>query len=170
MQPFVINRRTEFKYVRLIDHNEEFHDKVFIGDAKEVAKQIGLDLVCFSLNETGKHPLCKIIDYGKWKYHEDKKKKKNQSHTCVLKEVRFSPVISDHDIEHKMKQVYEFLQEGDEVLLTMRFKGIQKRNFKQGSDRMDEIIEESKEVGEVVSKKQSGNQIIVRLKKASIKK
>ncbi|GAG36116.1 unnamed protein product, partial [marine sediment metagenome] len=141
MQPFVINRRTEFRNIRLIDENKGFYDSIFIVKAKDMAKNAGLDLVCFNKPERNKLALCKIIDYGKWKYSQKKDLKKQQQLTRhSVKEVRFSPVIGQHDIEHKLKQVKEFICEGDEVLLTMRFKGIHRRHQDLGLEKMDDIV------------------------------
>jgi len=165
MQPFVINRRTDFKYIRLIDSTEKFHNSIFVGEARDMARDVKLDLVCFNRPEGRKLALCKIIDWGKWKYNHDKAKKKEQSvHKHTVKEVRFSPVIGDHDIGHKIKQINSFLKEGDEVLVTMRFKGIQKRNYSLGEERMNQIVGLCEEYGEVVNRKKTGNQIVVRLK------
>lgn len=165
MQPFIIDRRTEFKYIRLIDENQNFHDKVFVGDARAKADEIGLSLVCFNYPDKNNLALCKIIDYGKWKYQQEKSHKKEQSvHKTVVKEIRFSPVISDNDVEHKINQVREFLREGDEVILSMRFKGIHKRLMTIGSEKMNEIVKMCNEYGEEVSRKSAGFQIMVRLK------
>jgi translation initiation factor IF-3 len=165
MQPFIINWKTDFKYTRMVDSDNNYHDKIFVGTARDMAREAGMDLVCFSKPESGNLALCKIIDYGKWKYKNDKaKKKESNRNKKVVKELRFSPVISDHDIGHKLKQVSEFLAEGDEVILTMMFKGIQKRNFSLGEERMDEIIKMCSEFGEQTHKKKTNNQIMVRLK------
>jgi len=170
MQPFVIKRRTDFKDVRLVDSNGKFHESIFVGKARDMARDVNLDLVCFDLPNGKDLALCKIIDYGKWKYQNDKAKKKdNNHHKPTVKEIRFSPVISDHDIKHKLKQVDDFLDEGDEVLLTMRFRGIQRRNFALGEERMNEIVGMCKEHGEEVHRKKSHNQIVVRLRKNTVK-
>lgn len=165
MQPFVIDKKTDFKYIRLVDEQENFHDKIFVGDARTRATMMGLSLVCFALPEKDKLALCKIIDYGKWKYHNDKIKKKEQSHKkTTVKELRFSPVISDHDIEHKLKQVKEFLDDGDEVIFSMKFKGIQRRQFALGEERMNEIVGMCRQFGEEVNRKKVDNTIAVRLR------
>ena len=166
MQPYPITRRTDYKYVRLIDANEKYHNSVFIGDARTEAREYGLDLVCFSNPQGRDLALCKIIDYGKWKYQQDKSKKKESvQNRHVVKEVRFSPVIDEHDISYKIKQVEEFLEEGDEVILSMRFKGVQKRNFEIGEKLMLHIIGLCKDKSEVLSNKRTGNTITVKIKK-----
>ena len=165
MQPFVIDRKIDFKDVRLVDASGNFHKSIFVGTARDMAKYVNLDLVCFNNPEKEQLALCKIIDYGKWKYHNDKILKKEKLQKISSKEVHFSPVIDDHDAEHKVKRIKEFLQEGHEVILIMRFKGIQKRHFSIGSDRMNEIVAMCSEYGEVVNDKKMDNQIIVHFKK-----
>lgn len=165
MNPFVITRRVDFKFTRLIDSQNCFHDKIYIGEAKTMARNDGLDLVCFNLPKGNKPALCKIIDYGKWKYSNDKKKKKDQKvNKHVVKEIRFSPVISDHDVEHKIKQIKEFLEDGSEVMIAMRFKGIQKRLFQEGENIINSIINSLKNLGEENFRKKSNHMILVRLR------
>lgn len=167
MEPFAIKtKRVNFNYTKLVDQNNVFHDSVSIGEAKRMANESGLDLVCFNYPKNNDLALCKIIDYGKWRYHDEKKKKKSHNiNKNVVKEIRFSPVIGEHDVEHKLKQVDKFLDEGDEVILSMRFKGIQKRLYNEGVKLMESIIERCKEHGEEVSRKKTDNNITVRLKK-----
>ena len=171
MQPYIVSKKDRFSNIRLIDASEKYHQSIFVRDAEDMAYKSGLNLVCFSLPNKDSLPLCKIIDYGKWKYSNEKvlKKEKLQNKHCV-KEIRFSPVISENDISHKVKQISEFLNEGDEVILTMRFKGVQKRNFKIGEDKMNDIITLCKEYGEEDSRKRTDNQIAVRFKKHKTKK
>jgi translation initiation factor IF-3 len=167
MSPFVIKKRVEFNFVKLMDANGQFHDKVYIADAKDMAKNSNLDLVCFNEPSGKDLAFCKIIDFGKFKYNEMKSKKKAESHSkhMELKEIRFSPSISEHDTEHKLKQVFEFIEEGHEVLLRMTFKGIHRRHMDIGEDVMKGITESCLKVAEVVNEKKIGNQICVRLKK-----
>jgi translation initiation factor IF-3 len=171
MQPFIINKRTNFSIVKLIDHNETFHDKIYILDAIKKATDVGLDLVCFQLPSNDQLALCKIINYGKWKYHDDKSKKKSNSKvTPEVKEIRFTPVIGDNDVDHKLKQVFEFLEGGHEVVMVMQFKGIYRRHFDIGEERMQFILDKCKGIGEVSNYKKMNNQIIVRIKKQKTKK
>lgn len=165
--PFIVQYNT-FKYTKhtkLVDHLGNFHDKFEINEAQKIARENSLDLVCF--NKPGKNDelgFCKIIDFGKWKYSEEKKKKKNNVHKNVKKEIRFSPLITDHDIEHKMKQVKEFLEDGDEVTLSMRLKGRQKAYYKEAEQRLNEIVATCEEAEEV-NRNKSSNMINVRIKK-----
>ena len=87
-----------------------FHQKGLWEDAVEKSKIQGLDVVCFKDQTEKELAFCKMIDYGKWKYSEDKKKKKqNKEHKKTTKEIRISLGISDHDLEHKVKQAKDFL-------------------------------------------------------------
>ena len=94
-----------------------------VNDGIKKAKDLGLDLVEISPNT--KPPICKILDLGKYRYRQQKKEsqiKKKQKIT-VTKEVRFRPGIDDHDYQIKMKHIQKFLQKGDKVKVTLRWKG-----------------------------------------------
>ena len=162
-EPFVI-KYVKFDYTRLVDHKEKFHERIHIAGAKKLAQEANLDLVCFSEPDKDSLALCKIIDFGKWKYTNDKNKRKEEKqHKKVTKEIRFTPVISDHDIEHKIKQVNEFLSMGDDVILSMRLKGRQKQHFNEAEGRMNQIVEMCNEHGKEVSRKKSSGMIVVRI-------
>lgn len=163
MQPFIVNK-VVFPETKLIDENGQFNQSVPVYVAINKAKEVGLDLVCFNKPDKGETALCKIIDFGKWKYHQEKilkqEKKKSKIET---KEVRFTPVIGEHDIEHKVKQIIEFLDDGDYVVLTMKFKGIHHRLKDEGKRIVNEVIDKCKEKGKELSRKQDNNNITVRL-------
>jgi translation initiation factor IF-3 len=94
-----------------------------IRDARRVAEERNLDLVNVAPN--AKPPVCRIMDYGKFKYEQSKKEKearKNQK-VILLKEVRMTPNIEDHDFQVKLKNVLKFLKEGDKVKVSVRFRG-----------------------------------------------
>lgn len=169
MQPFIINY-ADFKETNLIDENGQFHSLIYILVAKNKAKEANLDLVCFS-KPNGKTPaLCKIIDYGKWKYQQEKLEKKEKLNSKKeTKEIRFTPVIGEHDIEHKTKQIIEFLQDGDDVLITMRFKGIHHRLKEEGKRIISVILEKCKEYGKESHRKQDNDNICVRIIKQTEK-
>lgn len=165
MQPFIVNY-VDFKETNLIDANGQFNSLVHISIAKSKAKEAYLDLVCFN-KPNGKTPaLCKIIDYGKWKYQQDKIDKKEKLNSKKeTKEIRFTPVISENDIEHKVRQIIEFLKEGDDVIVTMRFKGIHHRLKDEGKRIIGIILEKCKDYGKELHRKQDNNNICVRLVK-----
>jgi translation initiation factor IF-3 len=167
MEPYVINYNayTRFVEIRLIDARNNFHDAIHIKKAKDMAKFSNLQLVCFSEPDKTQLALCKIIDYGKWKYQNGKSEKKKEQNTVATKEIQFTPVISDHDLEHKVKKVIEFLKKGDEVLVEMKFRGIHHRLVADGEKVINKIAEMCKESGKEVHRKKTNDNIIMRLVK-----
>lgn len=94
-----------------------------VRDARRVAEEKGLDLV--NVAPTAKPPVCRIMDYGKFKYEQSKKEKEARKNQKVieLKEVRMTPNIEEHDFQVKLKNVQKFLSEGDKVKVSLRFRG-----------------------------------------------
>ena len=166
-EPFIV-KYVDFHATRLIDSNNNFYQEINIGKAKQMAKDAGLDLVCFkspSKGDSSELAFCKIIDYGKWRYSEEKRKKKSQTHKKQTKEIRFSPSISDHDIEHKLKQVEEFLTKGDDVIFSMRLKGRQRFYFDEAEEKMNGIIKMCENYGKELNRRKTKNMINVRMGK-----
>lgn len=162
-EPFVV-KYADFTTTKLVDASNNYHASIGIGEAKRMAQDAGLDLVCFNKPTRNDLALCKIVDYGKWKYSNEKKKKRqDKAHKMVTKEIRLSPVIGDHDVEHKIKHVQEFIEEGNDVLFSMRLKGRQRIHFKDAEDRMSEIVAMCSEYAKEVSRKKSSNKIDVRI-------
>ena len=92
-----------------------------VEQALALANEAGLDLVEVSPNE--EPPVCRIMDYGKWKYSRNRKPTKTKTHVSILKEIRLRPKTGKHDQEVKIKRAREFLTKGDKVLFSMRFRG-----------------------------------------------
>lgn len=94
-----------------------------VRDARRVAEEKGLDLV--NVAPTAKPPVCRVMDYGKFKYEQSKKEKEARKNQKVieLKEVRMTPNIEEHDFQVKLKNVQKFLSEGDKVKVSLRFRG-----------------------------------------------
>jgi translation initiation factor IF-3 len=112
---------------------------MFTRDALALAQQRGLDLVEVAPNENP--PVCKLMDYGKFRYEQTKKdrdSRKSQKQT-VLKEVRFSPKIDDHDVDYRTKMVRRFLDEGNKVKLTVKFKGRELAHTNLGRDLLEQV-------------------------------
>jgi len=112
---------------------------MFTRDALALAQQQGLDLVEVAPNENP--PVVKLMDYGKFRYEQTKKdrdSRKSQKQT-VLKEVRFSPKIDDHDVDYRTKMVRRFLDEGNKVKLTVKFKGRELAHTNLGRDLLDQV-------------------------------
>lgn len=164
-QPFLV-KYVDFFITRLVDDKNQFFPKVDIKEAKQKAAEANLDLVCFSSPSEDELAFCKIVDFKKWKYDNEKKKKKQRKEgKRVTKEIRFSPVISDHDIGHKVKQANGFLDDGDDVIFSMRLKGRQRAHFSDAEVRMNEIVEKCLGHGQIVSTRKTHDSIVVRLNK-----
>jgi translation initiation factor IF-3 len=109
--------------VRVIDEEGEQLGVMTVEQALQHAVEAGLDLV--EVSPTAKPPVCKILDYGKFKYEQQKKKNeaKKKQKTIELKEIKFRPNIDQHDYDVKMKSMHKFIDEGDKVKVTLRFRG-----------------------------------------------
>jgi translation initiation factor IF-3 len=124
-----INSAITAQSVRLVA--EGFNGAVVsIAEARQAALDAELDLVEISPNTVP--PVCKVIDYGKFLYQQKRKDKDNAKNKTEMKELRFSPTISDHDFEVKAKQAVQFLKEGDKVRTSVQFKGRQMAHREQG--------------------------------------
>ena len=114
-----------------------------------MAEEAGLDLVEISPNANP--PVCKIMDFGKFKYETQKKEaeaRKNQK-VIEIKEVKFRPNTDTHDYEVKMRNVYKFIENGDKVKITMRFRGREMAHQELGRDLLLRVAEDTKEIGKV---------------------
>lgn len=164
MEPYIVQYANFFE-TRLIDSNNQYFQNTSIKRAKEMAREANMDLVCFNAPEKTQLALCKIIDYGKWKYQQEKSKKKEHNSKIEVKELRFTPVIGENDLEHKVKQIVSFLQGGHEVNIVMRFKGIHHRLVSDGENVINKIVEKCKDVGKELSRKKTPDNIYLRLGK-----
>lgn len=137
-----INREIKAKEVRLINYNGENAGVVSLAEALKIAQEVGLDLIEISPQVTP--PVCKILDYGKYKYEMQKKKneaKKNQKVVSV-KELKLRPMIDTHDYEVKVKQAKKFLSQGDKVKFTMRYKGREMSANDLGKEILNKLLED----------------------------
>ncbi len=135
--------------VRLIDENGEMRGIVSIDEALSIAEHADLDLVNISPNANP--PVCKILDYGKYRYEQQKKEKnarKNQ-HITEIKEIRLSASIEDHDVEVKAKAATKFLKDGDKVKVSLRFRGRERDYTQLGYDAMNKFADMVSEYGVV---------------------
>ena len=136
-----INEDIKVKEVRLIDENGENRGIVSIKEALELASEAGLDLI--EISPQAVPPVCKILDYGKYKYETQKRKneaRKNQK-VIEIKELKLRPMIDTHDYEVKIKQAKKFLSQGNKVKFTMRFKGREMSND-MGKNVLNNILED----------------------------
>jgi translation initiation factor IF-3 len=117
------------------------------GKALELAREAGLDLVEVAAQE--RPPVCKIMDYGKFKYDQKKKLAKQKQHQVSTKEIRVRPKTGDHDIEVKVKRAREFLQHKDKVLVNVLFRGRELAHIEEGRRVMDEVLLALEDVAKV---------------------
>ena len=118
-----INREIRVPQIQLIDAEGTNRGVIAILDAQQVADDAGLDLV--EIVPNAKPPVCKILDYGKYRFTEQKKQAeaRKRQKTVELKEIKLRPGIDDHDYGVKMRAVRRFFDEGDKVKITLRFRG-----------------------------------------------
>ncbi|HEX6978678.1 MAG TPA: translation initiation factor IF-3 [Alphaproteobacteria bacterium] len=118
-----VNDQIEAGQIRLIDQNGEMVGIVSLHQGLQMAYEAGLDLVEISPNATP--PVCKLLDLGKYKYEQQKKQNEARKKQKVIeiKEIKMRPGIDDHDYEVKKRAMIRFLEEGDKVKITLRFRG-----------------------------------------------
>lgn len=135
-----VNEMIRVREVRLIDDEGTQLGIVPTPEALRMAKDKGLDLVEVSPNANP--PVCKILDYGKYRFEQEKKlrdSKKNQK-VLKLKEIRMQPKIGSGDLDTKAKHIQEFLNEGDKVKVTIRFRGRELAHTDLGFDVLNEVL------------------------------
>ena len=136
-----INDEIRADVVRLIDEEGVMRGIVSIDEALSLAEEAELDLVNISPNADP--PVCKILDYGKYRYEQQKKEKnaKKNQHVTEIKEIRLSASIEDHDVEVKAKAATKFLQDGDKVKVSLRFRGRERDYTQLGFDAMKKFAD-----------------------------
>ncbi|MDR0200523.1 MAG: translation initiation factor IF-3 [Streptococcaceae bacterium] len=159
-----MNEQIRAKEVRLISEDGDQLGITATTDALHQAQDAGLDLVLISAQATP--PVAKIMDFSKFKFEQKKKQKeakKNQQQTTI-KEVRLSPVIDENDFNTKLKQAIKFLQAGNKVKVSIRFRGRMITHQDVGRDVMDKFAEATKEVATVEQRaKMDGRQMFLQL-------
>ena len=157
-----INDRIRALEVQVISSDKKNLGTFPLREAVEIAKREGLDLIEISPN--AHPPVCRITDIGKYKYDLQKKanKAKKKQKIVNLKEIKLRPVTEIHDYNFKLKNAQRFLQKGDKVKFTVRFKGREMQHTHLGSKLMERIISDTTSVGKVeVHPKFEGRQIIM---------
>ncbi|MDG1239342.1 translation initiation factor IF-3 [Planktomarina sp.] len=157
-----INDRIRGSELRLIDEDGENVGVVTPERALIMAEDAGLDLVEISPNANP--PVCKIMDFGKFKYESQKKEAEARKKQKIIeiKEVKFRPNTDKHDYEVKMRNVFKFLENGDKVKITLRFKGREMAHQELGRDLLLRVAEDTKEIGRVENMpKMEGRQMIM---------
>ena len=127
-----------------------------------LAEEAGLDLVEISPN--AEPPVVKIMDFGKYKYETQKKEAEARKHQKIIeiKEIKFRPNTDKHDYEVKMRSVFKFLEEGDKVKITLRFRGREMAHQNLGRELLERVAEDTKDVGKIENfPKMEGRQMIM---------
>lgn len=147
-----INEGIRAKEVRLIGADGEQIGVVSINEALDAAREADLDLVNIAPN--AKPPVCKVIDYGKYRYEAIKREKeaKKKQKVINVKELRLSPNIDTHDLEVKANQANNFLKKGDRVKVTVRFRGRELGHTSIGKDVLNDFADLTSENG-IIDKK-----------------
>lgn len=151
-QELPINGQIKQSIVQVISENGEKLGKMNTAEAIEIASSKDLDLVLVSPNS--EVPVCKIMNYGKYKFEQAKREKesrKNQK-AVEIKEIRVTPNIGDHDFEFKCKNARGFLESGNKVKFTVRFRGRELNNVKAGELILNKFAEELEEIS-IIEKK-----------------
>jgi len=135
-----INEMIRVREVRLIDEQGQQRGILPTAEALEIAQNSGLDLVEVSPN--AKPPVCKLVDYGKFKFEQEKKLReaKKKQKQVKLKEIRMQPKIEEHDLNFKTKHIREFLEEGCKVKVSVRFRGRELAHLELGRDVLDRVL------------------------------
>jgi translation initiation factor IF-3 len=142
-----INEQIRISPVRLIDAEGQPRGVVPTLQAMEKAREAGMDLVEVAPNE--RPPVCKILDYGKFRYEQSRKANKSKVHQQKLKEVRVRPKTGDHDVDVKINAVRKFLEHKDKVLLSVQFRGRELQHIEEGKRVLDQMLEKLADVAKV---------------------
>lgn len=153
-----INEEIRCKEVRVISENGELLGVMSPREALEIANENNLDLVEVSPNAVP--PVCKIMNYGKFRYEKTKKDKENKKKqkNVVIKELRIKPHIDDHDMQTKISQITKFLEKEYKVKVSLRLSGREKMHLESSIKVLDEIAEQFEEMA-IVEKKYGKEQV-----------
>ena len=157
-----INDRIRAPEIRLIGADGENVGVVTPSRAMDLAAEAGLDLVEISPNATP--PVCKIMDFGKFKYEQQKRESeaRKKQKTIEVKEVKFRPNTDTHDYDVKMRNVFRFLENGDKVKVTLRFRGREMAHQNLGRELLERVAEDVKEIGKIENMpKMEGRQMVM---------
>ncbi|MBU4349858.1 translation initiation factor IF-3 [bacterium] len=162
-----INQRIRAEKIRLIDFEGNQVGVVSKKEGLELAEKSNLDLV--EVAPDADPPVCRIIDYGKYKYLLDKKNRsgKKKQKSSGMKEIKMRPNIGEHDYNFKVKNLCKFLEEGNQVKITIMFRGREMRYLDLGRELLDRITKHTEEIAKVVKepKLEGRNMILVLMPK-----
>ena len=157
-----INEEIRVREVQLIDANGHNHGPTPIQAALDMAQAAGLDLVEIAPNSSP--PVCKILDYGKYKFQAQKKaaEARKKQKVVEVKEIKLRPMIDDHDYQVKMRSMKRFFEEGDKVKITLRFRGREMAHQELGTKLLDRVKDDVGPIAKVEQEpKFEGRQMIM---------
>jgi len=157
-----INEEIRVREVHLIDRDGTNKGTVLIADALAAAQEAGLDLVEISPNAAP--PIVKILDYGKYKYQEQKKaaEARKKQKVVEVKELKFRPMIDDHDYDVKMRSMKRFFEEGDKVKVTLRFRGREMAHQELGTKLLERVKDDTSKFAKVEQEPRfEGRQVVM---------
>src|SRR6476660_4581046 len=135
--------------VQLIDDTGQNRGIVSFFDALKLAEEVGMDLVEIAPNSTP--PVCKLLDYGKYKFNEQKKaaEARKKQKVVEVKEIKLRPMIDDHDYQVKMRSMERFFEEGDKVKITLRFRGREMAHQELGYKLLNRVKDDTSKIAKV---------------------
>ncbi len=144
-----VNEQIRVREVRLIGEDGEQLGVMPTIEALRAARERGLDLV--EVAPTAVPPVCRLLDYGRYKYEQEKREREARKHqkTVLMKEIRLRPKTDEHDIEFKSRQIERFVEEGDKVKVTLRFRGREMVHPNLGRQLLETVAERVKNVATV---------------------
>jgi translation initiation factor IF-3 len=157
-----VNDQIRADRIRLVGADGEMVGVVSVREALRAAEEAGLDLVEISPNADP--PVCKILDYGKYKYEQQKKaaEARKKQKVIEVKEIQIRPRIDDHDYQVKLKAAKRFLEEGDKVKVVLKFRGREMAHTQIGLDLLKKMIEDIGTIGKVETEpKMEGRQVMM---------
>ena len=157
-----VNEEIRVREVHLIDNDGANRGTVATPDAVRLAQEAGLDLVEIAPNATP--PVCKLMDYGKFKYQEQKKaaEARKKQKVVEVKEIKFRPMIDDHDYEVKMRAMLRFFEEGDKVKVTLRFRGREMAHQELGYELLTRVKDDTGKLAKVEQEpRMEGRQMVM---------
>jgi len=134
-----MNERIRVPEIRVISEDGEQLGVMTPEEAISRAEEVGLDVVEVAPNSSP--PVCRIMDYGKYKYEQKKKAGKGKGHAASLKEVKLRPRTDDHDLAFKLKNAKRFLMDGDKVKITVMYRGREMVHRELGREQLDRVVE-----------------------------
>jgi translation initiation factor IF-3 len=157
-----VNEEIRVPQVQLIDQTGHNHGPTDIQIALAKAQEAGLDLVEIAPNSTP--PVCKLLDYGKYKYQAQKKaaEARKKQKVVEVKEIKLRPMIDDHDYDVKMRSMHRFFEEGDKVKVTLRFRGREMAHQELGYQLLNRVKDDTTKIAKVEQEPRfEGRQVVM---------